>query len=178
MLKRKLLISIIVIIYLIMCNIIYNHYNNSFKVKLNNDIKISKVIDNDYIGYISIPKIKLKKNIFSPNSNKNNIEYNVEILDGSVFPNDKNEDSIIFLAAHSGDGDNAYFNDLKELKINDQILLSYNNIIYKYKIIEKKEIIKNGYITGNRQYKNEIILTTCSNLKNKQLLIKGILKSN
>lgn len=176
MLKRKLLVSIILITYIIVCNRIYNYYSNSFKIKYNNDIKISKIIDTDYIGYISIPKINLKKNLFSLNSDKNNIEYNVEVLKETIFPDNKN--SIVFLAAHSGDGDNAYFNDLKTLKINDEVLLSYNNVIYKYTIIEKKEIIKNGYITGIREYENEIILTTCSDSRNKQLLIKGILKSN
>lgn len=141
---------------------------------MNNDIKISKVIDNEYLGYLYIPKINLKKNLFKVNSKKNNIEYNVEVLKESIFPNEDN--SIIFLAAHSGNGNNAYFSDLKLLTNGDIIILSYNNTIYKYVVINKKEIIKNGYITGNRNNNDEIILTTCSDNLGKQLIINGILK--
>lgn len=141
---------------------------------MNNDIKISNVIDNEYLGYIYIPKINIKKNLFSIESNKNNIEYNVEILKETIFPDKDN--SIVFLAAHSGSGNNAFFNDLKHLNNNDEIILSYKNTIYKYIVIDKKEVLKNGYITGNRQANDEIVLTTCSDSKNKQLIINGILK--
>jgi LPXTG-site transpeptidase (sortase) family protein len=141
---------------------------------MNNDIKISNVIDNEYLGYIYIPKINIKKNLFSIESNKNNIEYNVEILKETIFPDKDN--SIVFLAAHSGSGNNAFFNDLKHLNNNDEIILSYKNTIYKYIVIDKKEVLKNGYITGNRQADDEIVLTTCSDSKNKQLIINGILK--
>lgn len=174
MLKKKILFSITVIIYLILCNLIYNYYNNTQKIKMNNDIKISNVIDNEYLGYIYIPKINIKKNLFSIESNKNNIEYNVEILKETIFPDKDN--SIVFLAAHSGSGNNAFFNDLKHLNNNDEIILSYKNTIYKYIVIDKKEVLKNGYITGNRQANDEIVLTTCSDSKNKQLIINGILK--
>lgn len=172
--KKCILVSTLVVIYLISCNIIYNHYSKQYKISMNNDIKISKVIDNEYLGYLYIPKINLKKNLFKVNSKKNNIEYNVEVLKESIFPNEDN--SIIFLAAHSGNGNNAYFSDLKLLTNGDIIILSYNNTIYKYVVINKKEIIKNGYITGNRNNNDEIILTTCSDNLGKQLIINGILK--
>lgn len=178
MLKKKFIISIIIIIYLLLCKNIYNYYSYISRTIINNDPKISQIIDSDYIGYIYIPKINLKKNLFSIESNKNNLEYNVEILKETIFPNNNSNNSIIFLAAHSGPGDNAYFNNLKLLKINDEIILSYNNIIYKYIIIEKKEVIKNGYILDNRKSNDEIVLTTCSDNKDKQLIINGILKSN
>ena len=130
MLKKYIIASILIVSYLISCNIIYSHYSKQYKMTVNNDIKISNVIDNDYLGYIDIPKINLKKNLFKINSKKNNIEYNVEVLKESIFPNENN--SIIFLAAHSGNGDNAYFNDLKLLTEGDIVLLSYNNTIYYY----------------------------------------------
>lgn len=172
--RKYILVSILIVIYLISCNLIYNHYNKEYKVNINNDVKISKVEDNEYLGYIEIPIINLRKNLFKINSKKNNIEYNVEILKGSIFPNEDN--SIIFLAAHSGTGDNAFFNDLKLLNQGDIILLSYNSIIYKYIVTTKMEVTKNGYITGNRTNNDEIILTTCSDSLNKQLIINGILK--
>ena len=174
MLKKLLLVSFILVIYLVSCITIYTKYSKSFKSKITMDTKISKVVDSEYIGYIYIPKINLKKNLFSINSNKNNIEYNVEVLKETIFPDGNN--SIVFLAAHSGTGSNAYFNDLKYLSSNDEVILSYNNTIYKYIVIDKKEVLKNGYITGNRINSDEIILTTCSDSKGKQLIISGILK--
>lgn len=174
MLRKYILVSILIGCYLISCSLIYSHYSKEYKISMNNDIKVSKVIDNEYLGYIYIPSINLKKNIYNINSSKNNIEYNVEVLKESIFPDNPN--SIVFLAAHSGTGDNAFFNDLKNLKMNDEIILSYNNSIYKYSVIDKKEISKNGYIYGNRIYDDEIVLTTCSDTKGKQLIINGILK--
>ena len=174
MLKKYILVSILIISYLISCSLIYNHYSKKYKIDINNDIRISNVIDNDYLGYINIPKINLKKNLFKVNSKKNNIEYNVEVLKESIFPSEDN--SIIFLAAHSGNGDNAYFNDLKLLTDGDIIYISYNDTIYKYIVTSKKEVSKNGYITGNRTNNDEIVLTTCSDSFGKQLIINGILK--
>lgn len=174
MLKKYILVSILIISYLISCILIYNNYSKKYKINMNSDIKISNVIDNEYLGYIDIPKINLKKNLFKINSKKNNIEYNVEVLKESIFPNESN--SIIFLAAHSGDGDNAYFNDLKLLNEGDVIYISYNATIYKYIITNKSEVSKNGYITGNRTNNDEIVLTTCSDSFGKQLIINGILK--
>ena len=178
MLKKRFLISLILVIYLVLCISIYNYYKDKSKILIHNDYKVSKIVDSDYIGYIYIPKINLKKNLFSIESNKNNLEYNVEVLKETIFPREDSNNSIIFLAAHSGPGENAYFDNLKLLEINDEIILSYNNIIYRYIIIDKKEVLKNGYIMGNRKANNEIILTTCSDNNYKQLIINGILKSN
>ena len=176
--KKLLLTSFIIITYLIICLLIFNFYNGKMIIKNNSNVKISKVVDNEYIGYVYIPKIKLKKNIFTFDSPKNNIEYNVKVLKETIFPQNNKNNSIVFLAAHSGTGDNAYFNDLKLLNINDEIIINYKDTIYKYIIIDKKEVEKNGYITGNRINNDEIVLTTCSENPKKQLIINGILQKN
>lgn len=52
-----------------------------------------------------------------------------------------NNESLIILAAHSGNGKLAYFNRLNELKENDKVRLSINNkeLVYKVKKIEEQD---------------------------------------
>lgn len=189
MLKNKVILCIFIILLYFVFLVIVNKIN-SFSYNTNYDQVISitpsnqlnrKNIQNksnntDLIGNIYIPKINLNKPLYSPNSNKNNIEDNVTILEGSIFPGE--EYSIIFLAAHSGTGSKAYFNNLKYLSLNDEVYLTYYNKSYTYIISDIKEVDKTGYITGKKKSAHEIILTTCSDTKGKQLIIYGIRKSN
>lgn len=125
----------------------------------------------DLLGTLTITKINLlDKPIYNIDSNKNNIEKNITILKESII--EKNN-SIIFLAAHSGTGEHAYFKNLYKLKTNDIIIFKIKNKTYKYKINNITEQEKNGYIKINKNYKDELILTTCSEHKNKQLIIKS-----
>ena len=127
----------------------------------------------DILGELSIPKINLNKTIYNLNSNKNNVEKNVTILKGSTLPDNNN--SIIFLAAHSGNGNNAYFDNIKYLNKDDKVYFTYQNITYTYIVTKKREITKNGYINGNRYKNKELVLTTCSDNPGKQLLIHCII---
>ena len=193
MLKKGLLTSLIVIIiYLILIVTIskINSFSNSYSFnkstfsvdshsikKENNIISFitSNYVDNS-IGNLYIPKIGLDKKIYPYNSKENNIERNVTVLDGTIFP-DK-ESSIVFLAAHSGTGRNAFFKNLKYLEKEDIVYFIYNNKKYVYVIDGKTEVAKNGFITVHKKYNHEIILTTCSDNPDKQLIIHGIRKSN
>lgn len=189
MLKKRALYSLFgILIYLVFIVTVYkvNTFNNSLsydKSVLNpsRSIDINYSEKSDYIkeeiGYLYIPKLNLKRNLFDINSPYNNIEENVTILKDSVLPNN-NDDSIIFLAAHSGSGKNAFFDNLKYLEIQDDIFFNYNNNTYQYTVDRIEEADKNGYIYITRYSKNQIILTTCSDNKGKQLIIYGIRKSN
>ncbi|MBQ6323211.1 MAG: hypothetical protein IJI22_00065 [Bacilli bacterium] len=66
------------------------------------------------IGQIIIPKLNIKKNLYRIDSKENTIEKNIEILKDSIFPDQEN--GLMILAAHSGTGDIAYFNELDKLK--------------------------------------------------------------
>ena len=91
------------------------------------------------------------------------------------MPDKKN--SIMYIAAHSGDGKIAYFNDLDKLKTNDEITIIYKNKKYIYSVKNIWEENKNGYIHINRENEKQLILTTCSKTKkNKQLVINSTLK--
>ena len=89
---------------------------------------------------------------------------------------DKNN-SILFIAAHSGTGKIAYFNRLNELKKGDKVILIFHNKTITYIVKDIWEENKNGYINVKKDTKNQLVLTTCSpNKKNKQLIINCIEK--
>ena len=129
------------------------------------------------IATISIKKIKLKQPLYKINSPNNTIEKNVTILKESILP--EKENSIVFLAAHSGTGKIAYFDKLNLLQINDEIIFTYQNKKYKYQIIEIWEEKKTGYININKTKEKQLVLTTCSPTnKNNQLIINSIQKES
>lgn len=176
MLKRITTFVLIIIFYLLICNIIYNT-NKNISI---NKILVNKIIYTEKdkpIGKIIIHKIKLKNDLYNITSKHNNVEENVTILKESVFPTYK--DSIMFIAAHSGTGELAYFKDLDKLSINDEIILIINKNTYKYIITEIWEDKKDGYIYVDKDYSKQLVLTTCSPTKaNKQLLINSKLKES
>ena len=130
---------------------------------------INIVEESDEIGRLIIDKINLNRPLYNINDSRNNIEENVTILKESIMPDKDN--SIVFIAAHSGTGDVTYFNDLDKLTINDEIILIYKNNKYKYIVTDITENKKNGYININKEISNQLILTTCSPNRNKYQLI-------
>ena len=173
MLKKTLIILILTIILLFNISLI--------KIDNNKTISIDKKIlinnNDNSIGYLKINKINLKEKLYNINSKENNIEKNITILKESILPDKDN--SIIFIAAHSGTGKIAYFEELDELKEKDEIILNINNKTYKYLVKEYWEEKKNGYINVNKENKNQLILTTCSpNKKDYQLIINCIEKES
>ena len=174
MLKKILIILIVIIIILINLSIIKID-NNKERIYINKPIFIN---DNDNsIGYLKIDKINLNEKLYNINSKENNIEKNITILKESIFPDKEN--SIVFIAAHSGVGKIAYFEKLDELNTNDEVTLIINKKTYKYVVKEYWEEKKNGYINVNKDNKKQLILTTCSpNKKNYQLVINCIEKES
>ena len=167
----KLKIIILLITYSIICNSIYqtNDYN-IVSIPENKVITEELTLEEIPKKEIIIEKINLNKPLYPINDKKNNIEENITILPGSISP--EKENSIIFLAAHSGPAPNSYFNDLDKLKEHDKIILNINNKTYTYKVTSIWETIKDGTIEVSKQSTNQLILTTCSKKdKNKQLII-------
>ena len=174
----------LLIIYILCCICIYyspkvetknikiNSTDNTKNVNqpIKNEIK---VIEELPIGKLTIKKINLEKPLYEITSKKNNIEENITILNGSIEPNKNN--SIFFLAAHSGPGNIAFFNNLDKLNINDKIILEYKNNNYTYIIKDIWETEKDGNIEINKETNNQLILTTCSKKdKYKQLILNCI----
>ena len=124
----------------------------------------------NYIAILKIPKIDLERGLVDPKSYLNNVKYNLEIVEGSSMPDNKNSNLII--ASHSGTARISYFRNLNKLSINDEILLIYKNKTYKYKVSNKYEIEKTGtakIIRNNN--KTTITLITCKYKTNKQIVV-------
>lgn len=177
MFKKICYCFIILFIYLVMCNIIYiTNSNTSIAKVLSITGSVPKHIEKP-IGRIIINKLNINNYLYSINSKHNNVDENVTILDGSIEPSNSN--SIMFIAAHSGNDNISFFRNLDKLSINDKIILIYNNIKYEYVVTNIWEQDKNGYININKDYDKQLVLTTCSpNHENKQLIINSKLKES
>ena len=142
-------------------------------------VKISNTKDqiNRVFGTIIIDKINLKEELFPINSSENTIEKHVSILKGSTYPEEDN--SLMIIAAHSGIGPIAYFQELNKLELNDEIILIIEKKKYIYMVKDIWEEKKNGYINFNKEKKKQLILTTCSpNKEGYQLVINCIEKES
>ena len=148
---------------------------------------INNFIDNDYavvdfekkkkregfVALLEVPKISLRKGIYSLNDRYNSVSYGIEMLSGSSFPDKDN--STLILASHSGNSNVSYFRNLIYLAKGDIVYLYYNGDKYKYEIIDCYKKKKDGYILvkdfGNGKF---MILTTCKNDElDKQLTCYG-----
>lgn len=119
-------------------------------------------VTNEYIGYLTIPKINLNKGFLDMRSELNNVEQNVAVIQGSSYP-DKEKGNLI-LAAHSGSGWKAFFNDLYKLTTGDIAEVSYKGKKYTYKIVNIYKQDKIGKIAIYRNYdKTTLTLITCTN---------------
>ena len=171
---RKSLVSILLLtVYLGSCLLIYNSEKDIKSISTANLERntntsyistVSKEENNEIIGTLTIDKLNLSKNIYNINSSHNNVEENVTILNDDI--------NLIVLAAHSGPGYIAFFDDLEKLELNDTINLTYNNKNLVYIVTNIEEQTKDGTIEINKTDKQRLILTTCSKKdKNKQLVI-------
>ncbi len=119
-------------------------------------------ITNNYIGYLTISKINLKKGFLDIRSELNNIEQNVTVIKGSSYPD--TEKGNLILAAHSGSGWKAFFNDLYKLSAGDTAEISYKGKKYTYEIVNIYKQEKTGKIAIYRNYnKTTLTLVTCTN---------------
>ena len=114
-----------------------------------------------YVGYLQISKIGLKRGFASKNSKENNVQRNIFIVKTSDYP-DKDKGNFI-LAAHSGNGYNAYFNDLYKLKKGDTATVTYKGYVYTYQINKIYKQKKTGVIGIDRNFdKTTLTLVTCT----------------
>lgn len=124
--------------------------------------KIEKqTVEEKYIAILEIPKISLKRGLVSTKSNKNNVDYNIQIISSSNTP-DKEKGNFI-LAGHSGSGYSAFFKNLDKLQIDDYSYVYYENQKYIYKVVNIYEVEKTGVVEIRRNYdKTTLTLITCT----------------
>ena len=166
-----------IIIFLIINLIIFNFninkadYNVSFSgqnlneipnkvenVNLENNIVekvVSNQVDNTNEWSLEIPIISLKANI-SEGTTK-------EVMDTYIghFEESPRDSGNVCLAAHNRGYENNYFANLKKLKKGDEIIYRYKNVEKRY-IVQKHEIIKDTDWTNlENTEENMITLITC-----------------
>ena len=122
----------------------------------------------NYIGYLEIPKIGVKRGFLDLNEKYNNVDYNVTVIQGSTYPDVENGNLI--LAAHSGNCSYCYFDDLYKLSVGDVAYVTYGGIKYSYKIVDIYYVEKTGTVAIYRDYSKKVMtLITCTrNSKTKQ----------
>lgn len=126
-----------------------------------------------YEMILEIPKINLKKGLYSIDSKYNNVNYNIEIIKESNMPNISNGNLI--LAGHNGNSIVSYFDNLNTLSKDDNVFIFYKGIKYIYKITNNYEIKKDGtYKVLRNNDKTTITLISCKkNTTDKQIVYIG-----
>ncbi|MDE5630199.1 MAG: sortase, partial [Bacilli bacterium] len=64
----------------------------------------------NYIGYLEVPDVKIKRGFVAMDSKYNSVGYNVMLIEGSEMPDVKNGNLI--LAAHRGNSSVSFFDKL------------------------------------------------------------------
>ena len=119
-------------------------------------------VTNDYIGYLTIPKINLTKGFLDSRSTENDVDKNLLVVSGSNYPDVENGNFII--AGHSGTGWNSFFNDLYKLIVGDTANITYKGKKYNYTIVNIYKQPKIGKLAIYRDYsKTTLTLITCTN---------------
>ena len=123
----------------------------------------------EYIGVLEIPSINFKRGFLDINDKNNTVSKNIQVLNGSEYPDVVNGNFMI--AGHSGSGRIAFFKNLYKLSNGDESYIYYKNKKYIYKMIESYEVQKTG-IVPIKNYSNKTILTliTCSQDEEKQIV--------
>ena len=115
----------------------------------------------DYIGTLEIPKINLTKGFVDMNSKHNNVDYNMQIIKPSNYPDVENGNLII--ASHSGSSSISYFKHLYKLNVGDMAYIYYNNVKYTYQIVNIYKEPKTGYLNIYRDLnQTTLTLVTCT----------------
>ncbi len=122
----------------------------------------SDTYTDDYIGYLTIPKVNLNKGFVDKRSSENDVEKNIMVIEGSTYPDVERGNFI--LAGHSGTGWKAFFNELYRLNVGDEAYITYKGKKYTYKITNIYKQSKTGKIAIYRNYnKTTLTLVTCTN---------------
>ena len=156
-------IILLTVFLIIICLIVFNK-EKSVSIFSSNGTIYDKYNTNEYIGYLKIPKIDMDLGFYDYDNPLNNVEYNIEFIDTHV-------PDTYLIAAHSGVGKKAYFNDLAKLAIDDDIYLELHDKNMHYKVIDITRTVKNGevYISNSSGF---LYLTTCDQtIKGYQLTI-------
>ncbi len=115
----------------------------------------------NYIGYLEVPDVKIKRGFVAMDSKYNSVGYNVMLIKGSEMPDKKNGNLI--LAAHRGNSSVSFFDKLYKLSMGAEASVTYNSKKYIYKLKYVYTVPKVGKITISRNGDiNTLTLITCT----------------
>jgi len=156
-LKKYRLLLILGSILIAICLFYYRYKIINYIIDYKKEIIVQNYLNNKnspLIGVLEIPKINLKKGLYSFDSKDNQVNKNIEVLKESNLPYD------IILAAHSGSGRTSYFKDIFKLEKNDVIYFYYENKKYTFGVVRTYKVLKTNYLSLNNS-NNRLVLTTC-----------------
>lgn len=157
--RRYLIVSYIVSLIISIGLLYYDKYSGLF------------IFDKEDILFeIDISRIMLKRNVYNIGSKKNDVDYNIELLDNSNIDND-----LYFFASHSGSSRASYFDNLIYLEVGDFIRLKNDDTIMIFVVSNMYYIDKSGYFNVNYNINGgELFLITCSlNYINRQFIVRA-----
>ena len=136
------------------------------------EIKTQTNYNIPYTAILEIPKISLKRGVVDSTKNFKSINYAISVDNSSQYPNEKGN---FILYAHSGNSSIAYFKNLYNVQMNDDVFVYYNGVKYHYIIYEKYNIKKTGKasIIKSKEEKYITLITCDKNKKNEQIVILG-----
>lgn len=126
----------------------------------------------NYTAVLEIPSISLKRGVVDSTKNFKSINYAISVDKNSNYPN---ENGNFILYAHSGNSNRAFFKNLINVNIKDDVYIFYNGIKYHYIVFDKYDIPKTGKAkilnTNTERY---ITLITCNQKrKGYQIVLVG-----
>ena len=126
----------------------------------------SDIVTDEYIGYLTIPKINFTKGFLDSRSKENNVDKNIMVIEGSNYPDvDKGN---FMIAGHSGSGWKAFFNELYKLEVGDILYVDYKGKRYTYQLKNIYTQPKTGTLAIYRNYdQTSLTLITCTNNNSK-----------
>lgn len=126
----------------------------------------------NYTAILEIPIINLKSGIVNSTKNFYSINYAISADKSSNYPTEYGN---FILYAHSGNSSIAYFKNLINVNIDDDVYVYFNGIKYHYVIFDKYDIEKTGKAVIKKPISdNYITLITCNqNRDGYQIVLTG-----
>ena len=154
-------------------NAIDKFFQHEVEYSENNEVVEDEFNEDEYSSVLEIPKINLKKGLYSKDSKFNDIKYNIQIMQEADMP-DVDKGNFI-LASHNGNSSISFFDNLRKLSGGDDVFVYYQGIKYKYKLVNIYEVKKSPNIElRNNETKTSITMITCKNGdKRKQVVYIG-----
>ncbi len=127
-------------------------------------IESSPNVDKEYLGYIEIPKYKIKRLIKKGTDKKNLDDGYIGLLDNTAI--DKGN---TVLAGHNI---NKIFKVLHQIEKNDQVIITTYSNKYVYYVTQKREISVDDFSYFENTDEKLLTLITCTDDNNKRLMVR------